>query len=179
MMFLSVATMLTSCNSNPARQKTGIATDSTETVPASEESSGGGYKVYGNWCGPNHPLDELMDIAPGPIDQLDAECMIHDYCYAEKGYLDCACDENLTNELKRQLASHDFTTEQALVARGIHNYFIASPCRQSKENPQAKTAASRSMYRLYNGTKRRVTKVWDWATDYESEDDVISTKPER
>lgn len=171
---LPVAIIL-SCSSNPQRRDGGINTGPVSMVhgtvqPKSSDQaviskpSGGGYGVYGNWCGPNHPLEEQMDVAPGPVDRLDAACMIHDYCYAEKGYFDCACDENLTTELRRQLASHEYTTEQAIVARAIRDYFVASPCKQSEENPQAKTAATRSAYRVVNGIKRRVNKVWNWAT---------------
>jgi hypothetical protein len=178
---LILITTIISCQSTPPRQDAAstaaqsVTTGSAAAMPVTPQLSGGGFGVYGNWCGPNHPLDELMDVAPGPTDPLDAACMIHDYCYAEKGYLDCECDENLIDNLKRQLAFNDFSTEQILVARGIRNYFAASPCKQSSQNPQAKTAANRSMYRAYNGVKRRMTYIWDWTANRVFEEDTIKT----
>jgi len=53
--------------------------------------------VYGNWCGANHPKD--MSIAEEPIDLLDQSCKKHDYCYADEGYLSCACDNVINQEL--------------------------------------------------------------------------------
>lgn len=181
---LLITTAIMSCQSIPPTQETHAshavtstpAVQSVASKPTNAGTFASGYAVYGNWCGPNHPLDDLMNVAPGPLDQLDAACMIHDYCYAEVGYLDCGCDEELTNELKRQLASNDYTTAQALVARGIYNYFAAAPCKQSESNPQAKTAANRGMYRLYNGVKRRVIKVWDWAAN---DEDAVRTDAEK
>lgn len=151
-----------SCGSSPARKQNNV-TPGNQPV-----STKGDYGVYGNWCGPDHPVDALMDKAPGPVDRLDAACMIHDYCYKERGYLDCDCDEGLTSTLKTELAANTMDSKQALVARGIHNYFAASPCKDYSGKSEGKTAANRGMYRLYEGTKKRVISIYNKVTGKDS-----------
>lgn len=43
---------------------------------------------YGHWCGPGCGSGE-------PIDGIDRCCKTHDNCYAQFGYFDCFCDDNL------------------------------------------------------------------------------------
>lgn len=54
--------------------------------------------VYGNWCGPNHPVN--MTTASPPVDPLDAACMRHDYCIAVRGEYNCGCDIPFLRELR-------------------------------------------------------------------------------
>jgi Phospholipase A2 len=49
--------------------------------------------IYGNWCGPGHG-------GGAPIDIVDGTCMIHDHCYADRGYFDCECDAELIQRLE-------------------------------------------------------------------------------
>lgn len=114
------------------------------------------YAFYGNWCGPDHPKD--INHAQDPIDQLDAACMRHDYCYANKGYLDCDCDKNMNAEIKQDLNAGVYTRNQILIARNIHRYFSASPC---DGNADSKIAPSRAAHKIYNHVKNRVNGILD------------------
>ena len=73
--------------------------------------------VWGNWCGPGHS-------GPGaPIDRLDTACMHHDKCYGSKGYLNCACDQALIDEINRYYSKMKATEKVA--ARAVQAYFTA------------------------------------------------------
>jgi hypothetical protein len=95
------------------------------------------FPVYGNWCGPGYPKP---NSTPLPTDELDAACMHHDQCYAKKGYLSCACDQELLNALERA-RSRKKDVLRCLDDKGhrshmpnpfyfwISDFFETSPCK--------------------------------------------------
>lgn len=129
----------------------GVHADTVENGKAPKS-----YPVYGNWCGPDHPLDPAR--APAPVDGVDAICMQHDLCYEDKGYLDCECDAVLVRDLKRGIDRKDYDRVQMLYARNIHNYFQASPC---DGDPKNKLAPSRILHRVYSKAKEKATQIYD------------------
>lgn len=74
--------------------------------------------VYGNWCGPNH--------GGGPaIDGIDAACMRHDYCTAQRGFYDCGCDLAMMSELRNQPYPNPWMADRA---RGLYEVIAVKPC---------------------------------------------------
>jgi hypothetical protein len=57
----------------------------------------GDFRVYENWCGPGHPRP---GETPTPINDVDRACQTHDQCYADHGYLDRGCDDQLVARLQ-------------------------------------------------------------------------------
>jgi hypothetical protein len=153
---IAALALLNACASHPPKANVAAQSRAQTDAPVASNDSGGTFSVYGNWCGPDHPKDENMAMAPGPIDKLDAACMIHDYCYAEVAYLDCGCDRNLTNALQKELATGGYDRRQTVVARAMYDYFAASPCDDSSGTAYAKPAPSRALYRVYDGAKQRI-----------------------
>lgn len=80
-------------------------------------------RIYGNWCGPSHPVD--MSRAAPPVDRLDAACMRHDYCVAARGDYDCGCDISLLQELRTTRWSNP---EIQGNARAIYDIIAIMPC---------------------------------------------------
>lgn len=83
-------------------------------------------RVYGNWCGPSHPLD--MSRAAAPVDPLDAACMRHDYCVAARGDHDCGCDISFLKELRGTRWNNPVIQGNA---RAIHDAIALVPCNSS------------------------------------------------
>lgn len=83
-----------------------------------------GLDVYGNWCGPGHSGGPDHDWAA--IDTLDSLCRTHDFCYEDRGYFACSCDNAL---IKGITSNSDVMTgtEQAM-AVVVAAYFLAAPC---------------------------------------------------
>ncbi|MGY4691595.1 hypothetical protein [Salibacterium sp. K-3] len=72
-----------------------IQKNSADNVSIANQSQDGKVTIsavpclYGNWCGPGCSGPEA------PISEVDTCCMEHDNCYAEEGYFDCGCDEDI------------------------------------------------------------------------------------
>lgn len=79
--------------------------------------------IYGNWCGPNHPVN--MSQANGPIDALDAACMRHDYCVALQGEYNCGCDISLLQGLRTTHWKNPMIQRNA---RAIYDAMALVPC---------------------------------------------------
>ena len=79
--------------------------------------------VYGNWCGPNHPVN--MSRANGPVDGLDAACMGHDYCIAAKGEYSCGCDIAFLQALREARWPNP---DMQRNARAIYDAVALTPC---------------------------------------------------
>jgi len=79
--------------------------------------------VYGNWCGPNHPVD--MSRAGAPVDPLAAACMRHDYCAAAQGEYSCGCDISLLQELRGTRWQNPMIQRNA---RAIYDAIALVPC---------------------------------------------------
>ncbi|MCK4713378.1 MAG: hypothetical protein KAT26_10915 [Marinosulfonomonas sp.] len=87
-------------------------------------------RIYGNWCGPSHPVD--MSRAAPPVDRLDAACMRHDYCVAARGDYDCGCDISLLQELRGTRWGNPVIQGNA---RAIYDAVALVPC----SNPDGTT----------------------------------------
>lgn len=85
------------------------------------KDTAGEFPIYGNWCGPDHPK---TGTNPKPIDNTDLSCKHHDLCYAENGYLNATCDENLITELKANTPQNEI---EAIARKAIISYFRKSP----------------------------------------------------
>ncbi len=86
-----------------------------------DKETAGAFPIYGNWCGPFHPISGTNPIV---INKTDSACKSHDMCYANSGYFRKACDKNLVLELK------SFSPEDKVesdVRRLIISYFKRSP----------------------------------------------------
>jgi len=79
--------------------------------------------VYGNWCGPNHPVN--MSQAGPPVDALDAACMRHDHCVAVQGAYSCGCDVSLLQELRQTPWQNPLIQRDA---RAIYDAIALIPC---------------------------------------------------
>jgi len=79
--------------------------------------------VYGNWCGLNHPSTPAL--AGPPVNALDAACMRHDICTANRGRFDCGCDLAFMNELRT--TNWQNPTIQS-IARGVYDGIAVMPC---------------------------------------------------
>lgn len=79
--------------------------------------------VYGNWCGPNHPVN--MSRADEPVDALDASCMRHDYCIAAQGDYSCGCDIPFLRELRSTRWPNPQVRRHA---RAIYDVVALVPC---------------------------------------------------
>lgn len=80
----------------------------------------GGLPIWGNWCGPLHS-------GPGkPIDRLDTACMHHDQCYGKRGYFSCSCDQELLDEILRNVPY--MNAGEYAMAVAVYAFFESSPC---------------------------------------------------
>lgn len=79
--------------------------------------------IYGNWCGPNHPVN--MSRAGPPVDPLDAACMRHDYCVAAQGEYNCGCDISFLQELRGTRWQNPMIQRNA---RAIYDVIALVPC---------------------------------------------------
>lgn len=57
-----------------------------------------GLTRYGNWCG-------LGNNGKKPIDILDAQCKVHDKCYASKGQWNSGCDVQFVYNIARNFGA--------------------------------------------------------------------------
>ena len=87
----------------------------------SNKDTAGQFPIYGNWCGPNHPI---KNTNPAPIDRTDLACQHHDKCYEEHGYLNSYCDETLVTELKSFIPRNEI---EEIARKAIITYFKNSP----------------------------------------------------
>ncbi len=124
-----------------------------------KQESAGIFAIYGNWCGPDHP--KVMDPPPEALDRLDAACMRHDYCYVEKGYLNCDCDKALVKEIKRDLAGRNYNAEQHKYAVSFANYFKGSPCEVTKSAQAPREPEEGVVDKVINTTKAGIGKFMD------------------
>ncbi len=81
------------------------------------------FPIYGNWCGPDYPSN--IYNAAGPIDQIDAACMRHDFCYAAAGDFNCGCDITFLNELRNGRYPTPYHQNSA---RAIYDAIALTPC---------------------------------------------------
>ncbi len=132
---------LVSCGSQPVKPNANITT----------------FGVYGNWCGLDYP--RYMNTAALPINELDASCMRHDMCYAEKGKYDCECDKILSEELGTNLLANNYPVEQKYYARSFYQYFKGSWCNGT---PDSKIGASRALQNIYNQTSQKAVNIYDY-----------------
>ena len=79
--------------------------------------------IYGNWCGPNHPSTPAL--AGPPVNALDAACMRHDICTANRGRFDCGCDLAFMNELRTTRWQNPNLQS---IARGVYDGIAVIPC---------------------------------------------------
>lgn len=79
--------------------------------------------IYGNWCGPQHPVD--MSRAAPPVNLLDAACMRHDYCVAAQGEYNCGCDISFLQELRSTRWPNPMVQNSA---RAIYDAIALVPC---------------------------------------------------
>ncbi|MDH5326561.1 MAG: hypothetical protein OEZ68_09215 [Gammaproteobacteria bacterium] len=120
----------------------------------------GKFPIYGNWCGPDHPVDTSK--APTPIDHLDASCQVHDLCYEEKGYFDCGCDAQLTASIRLGLEQGVYKGSERHMARTVHNYFKASPCNGDTKD---KVAPTRVLQKAYKSGEEAAINIWNKFAD--------------
>ena len=111
---------------------------------------------YGNWCGPNHPVN--IDSAEDPIDKLDAACRRHDMCYAANGYLACECDATFREEVEAGLLNDAFEGNERHFARTFRAYFHGSPCNGDAGD---KFAPSRAIHNVVNKAAETGKRVVD------------------
>lgn len=129
--------------------------------------------VYGNWCGYDHPSD--MSTAAPPVDELDAICMRHDYCYVEKGQFACECDKALNEELQANLSANKYQGQQKHFARSFHHYFKGSPCAGT---PDGKLGPSKALQNIYKGTKKKAIGLYDRLVGTPAEPPAQNEPPE-
>ena len=101
----------------------------------------GEFPLYGNWCGPAHPIDGTNPI---PIDPVDDACRKHDICYQEKGYFSCACDERLMKRLFRlkqdkwrgryAVSGDEYKNFEKPIVSSIRAYFALTGCNPISKN---------------------------------------------
>ena len=72
-----------------------------------------------NYCSPGNPLDN-----GNPVNELDAICQRHDYCYSKPGVNKNDCDKVMLNEMK--------TSMSATVGEKFRKYLIVKPIILSK-----------------------------------------------
>ena len=153
---VAVGMLLGACSSSPvATRQQGVDPDKA-----------GLLMVYGNWCGIEHPKD--INDPPLAIDDLDEICMRHDYCYVEKGMLDCGCDKALRAELEAALLAEQFQGEKLHFARTFNHYFAGSPCNGDGDG---KIAPSRLLHNAYGVAKKGVVGIFNKVTGSDNADD--------
>lgn len=136
---------------------TSILSQADDNLSQNKQPSTGGFAIYGNWCGPNHPAD--INNAPDPVDLLDKQCQTHDLCYVEKGDFDCGCDRQMVKNIDYAQHQRLYTREQNILAQNIKLHFAISPCNGEVDGN--KILPTRILTRVYKGTKRRVLNTYD------------------
>lgn len=140
-----------------------LATQSYADVSVNEDkeifdiANKGGFSIYGNWCGPNHPKD--INNADNPIDLLDSQCKTHDLCYVDKGEYDCSCDRAMVLDIDKNQLNKFYNPKQYLLAQNIKLHFAISPCNGEVENN--KVLPTRILTNIYNKTKDRALNLID------------------
>ena len=87
-----------------------------------------------NYCGPGNPLEN----GP-PVNELDAICQRHDYCYSKENTNKNGCDKTMLNEMKNSKSS--------TIGEKISKYLIVKPIIYSK-------------YKLGLGSKKPTIMKW-------------------
>ena len=82
-----------------------------------------------NYCGPGNSLDK-----DPPVNELDAICQRHDYCYSKENTNKNDCDKVMLNEMK--------TSKSSTLGEKISKYLIVKPLIYTK-------------YKLGFGNKKR------------------------
>jgi hypothetical protein len=116
--------------------------------------------VYGNWCGPNYPANPAL--AGPPVDALDAACMRHDICTANRGRFDCGCDLALMNELRTTRWQNPGIQS---AARGIYDAIAVTPCTDPFGTAQKQSLFMQdAMTDVFNGGAAPVDIMsrWRW-----------------
>ncbi|MDQ2090486.1 hypothetical protein [Marimonas arenosa] len=85
-------------------------------------ATGPSFPLHGNWCGIGHSGGPY---SAAPIDPLDAACMRHDICAAQRGELNCGCDISFMRELRYQRWPNPVIADKA---RAIHDAIAMMPC---------------------------------------------------
>lgn len=136
--------------------------------------------IYGNWCGAGYPED--IHNAREPVDALDATCKKHDFCYADKGYLNCDCDKGLNEELALGLTENQYQGSQIVFVRSFRTYFQASPC---VGDHSSKVGPSRAVHNIIKNVGKKTMQVIDLlpfvntnSEDTEEESDIDASSPE-
>lgn len=130
------------------------------------------FGKYGNWCGLDYPRN--MNTAGLPINELDASCMRHDMCYAEKGKYNCECDKVLSEELETNLLTDNYPTAQKYYAQSIYQYFKSSWCNGI---PDSKIGASRALQNIYNQTSQHAANIYDYIIGSQEEPSSTESSP--
>ena len=84
-------------------------------------ANGPAFPLHGNWCGIGHTGGPYS----APVDPLDAACMRHDLCAAQRGDLNCGCDIAFMNELRNQPWPNPVIADKA---RAIYDSIAMMPC---------------------------------------------------
>ncbi len=84
--------------------------------------------TYGRYCGGGH--SQADKSIPG-IDRMDAACRIHDICYRDNGYSQCACDRALLAALRQPSLCSGVSNPIScrLYQAGAGSLFSSMPCR--------------------------------------------------
>jgi hypothetical protein len=84
--------------------------------------------TYGKYCGGGYT--QANKAIPG-IDRMDAACRIHDICYHDTGYSQCACDTVLLSALRQPNLCAGTSHEKycRIYQEGARALFSAMPCR--------------------------------------------------
>ena len=91
-------------------------------APLAAHAKGPAFPLHGHWCGLGQSGGPL---AAAPIDPLDAACMRHDICTAQRGRLDCGCDIGFMRELRDTRWPNPGIADKA---RAIHDSIAVMPC---------------------------------------------------
>lgn len=114
--------------------------------------------VYGNWCGLNYP--SIPAQAGPPVNALDAACMRHDICTANRGRFDCGCDLAFMNELR--MTRWQNPTLQS-IARGISDGIAVIPCADPFGTAEKQSLFMRdAMVDVFNGNMAPMVVTERW-----------------
>lgn len=113
--------------------------------------------AYGRYCGPEYP--PTSDAHPlgssgSPIDDIDAACYAHDYCYALIASNDIHCDKALIDVLQTHYQPRLRNTSCWGLAHELVNAFFAKPYKAGRS--ASETAAGR----VSDGTLGVVFALW-------------------
>lgn len=117
------AECLAECRSEGGRNCTSECAEAVYS-PGGGPPGESGLPVYGNYCGPFHGDRDYL--APH-VDDVDLVCKMHDKCYDEKGYSNCACDRALILQMPFAIATTPSLAGKAAGAAAI-TAFRSLPC---------------------------------------------------